>query len=100
MTINSLRDEFIKKYNMDKCNILEKRIDNVTFIYIFFDVFMQFIKDLKLKFKKCRSLCVESNIKKLCYEKIKYDTKYIITLKRVVVDDMPRHLYREIYVLI
>ena len=34
MTIN-LRDEFINKYNMENNNILEKQIDNVTFIYIY-----------------------------------------------------------------
>ena len=98
MTIN-LRYEFINKYNMENNNILEKKIDNVTFIFMFFEVFLQFMKDLKKKYK-CRSLCVESNIKRLCYEKIQEDKKYIITLKRVVVDDMPKHLYREIYILI
>ena len=99
MTIN-LRDEFINKYNMENNNILEKQHDNVTFIYIFFEVFLQFMKDLKKKYKKCRSLCVESNIKRCAMKKIQEDKKYIITLKRVVVDDMPKHLYREIYILI
>ena len=103
MTINSLRNEFIKKYNMDECNILEKKIDNITFIFMFFEIFIEkFIKDLKIKYKtyKPRSLCVEASIKKLAFDKIQDDKKYVITMKKIRMNNMPRHLYREIYVLI
>ena len=47
MTINqNLRNDFIMNYSMDKWNILEKKIDNVTFIFMFFEIFVKFIKDL------------------------------------------------------
>ena len=102
MTIN-LRNEFIKKYNMNECNILEKKIDNITFIFMFFEIFIEkFIKDLKINYKKYkpRSLCVEASIKKLAFDKIQDDKKYVITMKKIRMNNMPRHLYREIYVLI